>query len=176
MDNYSKDQFMEQVEDSITKIYPKDVVKGTIIYVTDTEVMVNIGYRADGIIKLDELSTDENAKPKDLFKEGQEIDVYIIKLDDGEGNVVLSTRRVEGLKNWEALVEKYNNNETVEAKIKKEVKGGLLATVSGIKRRFSFRMRMISSATRRSSSREGCLPSASSTLTAVSPPSPRTSS
>lgn len=132
MDNYSKDQFMEQVEDSITKIYPKDVVKGTIIYVTDTEVMVNIGYRADGIIKLDELSTDENAKPKDLFKEGQEIDVYIIKLDDGEGNVVLSTRRVEGLKNWEALVEKYNNNETVEAKVKKEVKGGLLATVSGI--------------------------------------------
>ena len=80
----------------------KDVVKGTIIYVTDTEVMVNIGYRADGIIKLDELSTDENAKPKDLFKKGQEIDVYIIKLDDGEGNVVLSTRRVEGLKNWEA--------------------------------------------------------------------------
>ena len=40
MDNYSKDQFMEQVEDSITKIYPKDVVKGTIIYVTDTEVIV----------------------------------------------------------------------------------------------------------------------------------------
>ena len=67
MENYSKDEFMEQVEGSITKIYPKDIVKGTIIYVTDTEVMVNIGYRADGIIKLNELSTDETKKPLSLI-------------------------------------------------------------------------------------------------------------
>ncbi|WP_099203260.1 bifunctional 4-hydroxy-3-methylbut-2-enyl diphosphate reductase/30S ribosomal protein S1 [Miniphocaeibacter massiliensis] len=132
MDNYSKDEFMEQVEGSITKIYPKDVVKGSVIYVTDNEVMVNIGYSSDGIIKLDELSTDPDKKPRDLFEEGQEIDVYVIKLDDGEGNVVLSTRRVEGLKNWMKLVEIYENNETVEAEVLKEVKGGLLASVLGI--------------------------------------------
>ncbi|QQK07564.1 bifunctional 4-hydroxy-3-methylbut-2-enyl diphosphate reductase/30S ribosomal protein S1 [Miniphocaeibacter halophilus] len=132
MDNYSKDEFMEQVEGSITKIYPKDVVKGSVIYVTDNEVMVNIGYSSDGIIKLDELSTDPDKKPKDLFTEGQEIEVYVIKLDDGEGNVVLSTRRVEGLKNWKKLVEIYENDETVNAEVIKEVKGGLLASVLGI--------------------------------------------
>ena len=132
MDNYSKDEFMEQVEGSITKIYPKDVVKGSVIYVTDSEVMVNIGYTSDGIIKQDELSSDPNAKPKDLFKEGQEVEVYVIKLDDGEGNVVLSTRRVEGLKNWRKLVEISENDETVEAKVTKVVKGGLLATVFDI--------------------------------------------
>lgn len=132
MDNYSKDEFMEQVEGSITKVYPKDIVKGTIIYVTDSEVMVNINYKADGIIKQDELSQDQNARPKDLFKEGEEIDVYVIKLDDGEGNVVLSTRRVEGLKNWQKLMDIYNNDETVVAKIQKEVKGGLLANTLGI--------------------------------------------
>ncbi|MDL2310924.1 bifunctional 4-hydroxy-3-methylbut-2-enyl diphosphate reductase/30S ribosomal protein S1 [Peptostreptococcaceae bacterium OttesenSCG-928-C18] len=132
MDNYSKDEFMEQVEGSITKIYPKDVVKGSVIYVTDNEVMVNIGYSSDGIIKIDELSTDPDKKPRDLFEEGQEIDVYVIKLDDGEGNVVLSTRRVEGLKNWMKLVEIYENNETVQAEVLKEVKGGLLASVLGI--------------------------------------------
>ncbi len=132
MDNYSKDEFMEQVEGSITKIYPKDVVRGSVIYVTDSEVMVNIGYSSDGIIKLDELSTDSTKKPKDLFTEGQEIDVYVIKLDDGEGNVVLSTRRVEGLKNWKKLVEIYENNELVNAEVIKEVKGGLLASVLGI--------------------------------------------
>ena len=123
---------MQQIEGSIKKIYPKEVVKGTIIYVTDTEVMVNIGYRSDGIIKLDELSTDVTKKPKDLFHEGQEIDVYVIKLDDGEGNVVLSTKRVESLKDWQKLVEKFNNNELVEAKVLKEVKGGLLATIDEI--------------------------------------------
>ncbi len=132
MDNYSKDEFMEQVEGSITKIYPKDVVKGSVIYVTDSEVMVNIGYTSDGIIKQDELSTDPDVKPRDLFTEGQEVEVYVIKLDDGEGNVVLSTRRVEGLKNWRKLVEISENDGTVEATITKEVKGGLLATVFDI--------------------------------------------
>lgn len=132
MEMFSKDEFMEQIEDSIKRIYPREVVKGTIIYVTDTEVMVNIGYRSDGIIKLDELSSDSTKKPKDLFEEGQEIDVYVIKLDDGEGNVVLSTRRVESLKNWTNLVEKFNNKELVSAEILKEVKGGLLASVDGI--------------------------------------------
>lgn len=132
MEILSKDEFMEQIEGSIKKIYPKEVVKGTIIYVTETEVMVNIGYRSDGIIKLDELSTDVTKRPKDLFHEGQEIDVYVIKLDDGEGNVVLSAKRVESLKNWKNLVEKFNNKELVEAEIIKEVKGGLLATVDGI--------------------------------------------
>ena len=132
MDNYSKDEFMEQVEGTITNVYPKDVVKGSVIYVTDSEVMVNIGYKADGIITLNELSTDSTKKPRDLFEEGQEIDVYVVKLDDGEGNVVLSTKRVEGLKNWEQLVEKYENDEIVEAKVFKVVKGGLLATVLGV--------------------------------------------
>lgn len=132
MDNYSKDEFMEQVEGSITKVYPKDIVTGSVIYVTDSEVMVNIGYTSDGIIKLDELSTDPNKRPRDLFSEGQEIEVYVIKLDDGDGNVVLSTRRVEGLKNWKKLVEIYENDEVVAAEVIKEVKGGLLASALGI--------------------------------------------
>ncbi len=132
MENYSKDEFMEQVEGSITRVYPKDIVKGEIIYVTDDEVIVNINYKSDGIVKLDELSTDPNAKPKDLFEEGQEIEVYVIKLDDGEGNVVLSTRRVEGLKNWQKLLDAYENKETVTINVTKEVKGGLLGTVMGI--------------------------------------------
>lgn len=132
MDNYSKDEFMEQVEGTITNVYPKDVVKGSVIYVTDSEVMVNIGYKADGIITLNELSTDTSKKPRDLFEEGQEIEVYVVKLDDGEGNVVLSSKRVEGLKNWGKLVEKFENDEIVEAKVFKVVKGGLLATVLGV--------------------------------------------
>ncbi|MDO5717560.1 MAG: bifunctional 4-hydroxy-3-methylbut-2-enyl diphosphate reductase/30S ribosomal protein S1 [Tissierellia bacterium] len=132
MENYSKDEFMEQVEGSITKIYPKDIVKGEIIYVTDDEVIVNINYKSDGIVKLDELSTDPNVKPKDLFEEGQEIEVYVIKLDDGEGNVVLSTRRVEGLKNWQKLLKCYEDGENVNVTITKEVKGGLLGTTMGI--------------------------------------------
>lgn len=132
MDNYSKDEFMEQIEDSMTKIYPKEIVKGEVIYVTDDEVVVNINYKSDGIVSLNELTNEEGVKPRDLFEEGQEIDVYVIKLDDGEGNVVLSTRRVEGLKNWNGIVESFENEEPIVVNVTKEVKGGLLGNYKGI--------------------------------------------
>ena len=51
MDNISNEEFMEQVEESMVKIYPKDIVKGTVMNVKDDEVFVDINYRADGIIK-----------------------------------------------------------------------------------------------------------------------------
>lgn len=132
MENFTKEDFMEQIEDSMVKIYPRDIVKGTVISVKDDEVYIDIRYRADGIIKSDEMTDEERANPHDKFHEGDEVDVYVIKLDDGEGNVSLSTRRVEGLKNWQKLVEKYEAGETVEAMITGENRGGLVASVMGI--------------------------------------------
>lgn len=132
MDNFSKEDFMEQIEDSMVKIYPKDIVKGTVIAVKDDEVFVDIRFRSDGIIKADEMSDEEMAAPHDHFHEGDEIDVYVIKLDDGEGNVSLSTRRVEGLKNWKKLVDKFEAGETVEASVYNVNSGGLVVNVMGI--------------------------------------------
>lgn len=132
MDNISNEEFMEQVEESMVKIYPKDIVKGTVMNVKDDEVFVDIKYRADGIVKKDEMSEEEAANPKEAFKVGQEIDVYVIKLDDGEGNVSLSTSRVEGLKNWKKLLEAFDNNEIVTASVKGSNDGGLVVKVMGI--------------------------------------------
>lgn len=132
MDQFSNEELMEEMEGTFTNVRAKEIVTGKVIYVTDNEVMVNIGYKSDGIIKRDELSDDQSVTPKDLFKEGDEIEVYVIKLDDGEGNVVLSSRRVAHLKNWEVLAEMQENGETVDAVIEKEVKGGLICTVKGI--------------------------------------------
>ncbi len=132
MDNLTNEEFMEQVEDSMIRIYPKDIVKGTVINVKDTEVFVDIRYRADGIIKLDEMSKEEALDPTKAFEEGQEIDVFVIKLDDGEGNVALSTRRVEGLKNWKKLLGAYEQDEVVQAEVTGENTGGLVVNVMGI--------------------------------------------
>ncbi len=132
MDNFSNEEFMEQVKDSMIRIYPKDIVKGKVINVKDSEVFVDIKYRADGIIKLDEMSKDEAADPTKAFYEGQEIDVFVIKLDDGEGNVALSTRRVEGLKNWQNLLKAFEAAETVKATVTDENTGGLVVNVMGI--------------------------------------------
>lgn len=132
MEDLTQEELMDQIEDSMQQIRPREIVNGTVIYVTEDEVMVNIGYQSDGIISLGELSSDSEKTPKDLFEEGDDIEVYVIKLDDGEGNVVLSTRRVEAVQAWKDLVVKYENEENVTATINRVVKGGLIAEVEGI--------------------------------------------
>ncbi len=125
-------EIMEAIENSIVRIQRGDILKGKVIYVTENEVMVNINYKSDGIIVKEELSNDPDINPKDLFNEGDEIEVYVVRLDDGEGNVVLSTKRIETIKNWEKLAEAYENKEEVECKVLKDVKGGLSVSVKGI--------------------------------------------
>lgn len=132
MDDLTNEELMNSIEDSMKKIYPRDVINGTIIDVKDDEVFVDIQYRADGIVKLDEMTEEQRENPKDNFEIGQEIEVYVIKLDDGEGNVALSTRRVEGMKNWKTLREAFENDQTVEGDITGSNKGGLTAKVMGI--------------------------------------------
>jgi 4-hydroxy-3-methylbut-2-enyl diphosphate reductase len=123
---------MAAIESSFTRIHKGEVLKGTILFVTDTEVMVNINYKSDGIINRDELSKDPDAKPKDLYKEGEIIDVYVVRVDDGDGNVVLSTKRVDDMKGWEVLEEHFNNKDIVEARVLNAVKGGLTVVVNDI--------------------------------------------
>ena len=132
MDEFTKEDFMNSLEDSLKKIYPKDIITGTVIDVKDDEIFVDIQYRADGIIKLDEMTEEERENPKDHFEVGSDVDVYVIKLDDGEGNVALSTRRVQGMKSWQELTEKFENEELVTGTVTGFNKGGLTAEVNGV--------------------------------------------
>lgn len=132
MNDTMNDEMLEAIENSFTRIHRGEVLKGEVIFVTKDEVMVNINYKCDGIINRDELSNDSDVNPKDLYSQGDIIDVYVVKLDDGEGNVVLSSKRVVDFKTWDIIEEAYNQKETVECKVKSIVKGGLIAMVSGI--------------------------------------------
>ncbi len=133
MDNINNgNEIMEAIENSMVRIHRGDILKGKVIYVTDNEVMVNINYKSDGIIVKEELSNDPDIMPKDLFNEGDEIEVYVVRIDDGEGNVMLSTKRVEAIKNWDTLAEMYEKQEEVECKVLKDIKGGLSVSVMGI--------------------------------------------
>lgn len=132
MENLDKNEMMEAIESSFTKIHRGEIVKGTVLYVTEDEIMVNINYKSDGIINRDEVSNDPDVKPKDAVKVGDEIDVYIIKHDDGEGNVVLSLKRVAALKNWDIVEEIFNNKSITEARVLNAVKGGLTVLVNGV--------------------------------------------
>ncbi len=121
-----KDSFMADVEATLVKIKPGQTVTGTVVQITDDEVCVNIGFKSDGLIKRDDLVTQD-------VKMGDEIEVEVVKVNDGEGNVLLSQRTILNKKAFAALVEKRDNDEYVEGVGKEVVKGGLICMVDGIR-------------------------------------------
>lgn len=129
-----KDQnFGEMFEDSLVSLNSGDVVKGTVIGVRNSEVYVNIGYKSDGIIPAGEYSSDPNFNVEDEVKEGEEIEALVVKVNDAEGNVVLSRRRVE-LVNGLMLMEKaFESGDILTGKIVDVVNGGVIAVSNGVR-------------------------------------------
>ncbi|RKD34772.1 bifunctional 4-hydroxy-3-methylbut-2-enyl diphosphate reductase/30S ribosomal protein S1 [Thermohalobacter berrensis] len=109
-----------------------DIVEGEIISVNNEEVIVNIGYKADGIVKSEEFSVDSNVNPSDVIKVGDKIDVYVMEVDDGEGNVLLSKKRADKILGWKKLSELYKNKKVINVKVIRKIKGGLLALAEGV--------------------------------------------
>ncbi len=131
--NENMENFMEEIEKSMNKFYPGDIVTGTVMDISEKEVVLNLGYKSDGIIPKEELSSDASVDPKEFMEIGDVVEVYIIKLDDGEGNVLVSKKRVDAEKGWEVLEEAYENKESVEVEVQSEVKGGLIGYSHGIR-------------------------------------------
>ena len=122
----AKSNFMADVEATLVKIRPGQTVTGTVVQITEDEICVNIGYKSDGLIKRSDMSASD-------VELGQEIEVEVVKVNDGEGNVVLSQRNIVNRKAWDALMAKFDAGEYVEGVGKEAVKGGLIADVEGIR-------------------------------------------
>ncbi len=118
--------FMDDVEKTLVRIRNGQTVTGTVVQITDDEVCVNIGYKSDGLIKREDL-VDKDVKL------GDTIEVEVVKVNDGEGNVLLSQRNIVNRKVWEDLMNKYENHEYVDAVGKEAIKGGLIADVNGVR-------------------------------------------
>jgi 4-hydroxy-3-methylbut-2-enyl diphosphate reductase len=117
---------MEDVESTLVQLRPGQVVTGTVVQITEDEVCVNVGYKSDGIVKKSDLSSTD-------VKVGDEIEAEVVKVNDGEGNVLLSQKNIIDRKAWEDIVAKQEAGEFVEGTGKEAVKGGLLANVMGIR-------------------------------------------
>ena len=117
---------MEDVEATLVQIRPGQIMTGTVVQITEDEVCVNIGYKSDGLVKKSDLSATD-------VKIGDEIEVEVVKVNDGEGNVLLSQKNIINRKAWDAICAKEEAGEFVEAVGKEAVKGGLLAEVEGIR-------------------------------------------
>lgn len=120
-------------EDTFKDIKEDTIVKGTVVKVDDNEVLVNIGYKSDGIININELSNLNFESPSDVVKVGDEIDVYVIELEDENGNVILSKKKADKINVWNRLRTAFENEEEIEGTVTNVVKGGVLADIGGIK-------------------------------------------
>jgi small subunit ribosomal protein S1 len=124
---------MEEIEKSMTPIQGGDIIKGTVISVNDTEVLVNIGYIADGIISKQEVSEQEDIQLQESIKPGDEVEVYVLKVDDGEGNVLLSKKRADAIKVWDTFADSLKNNTVFEVTVSEIVKGGAVTYLQGVR-------------------------------------------
>ena len=120
--------FEESLADE-SRISTGKIVKGTVIDVKDNEIILNINYKADGIITKNEYSNDINISLKDKVQLGETIEAKVIKTNDGDGQVLMSVKRVAAEKANEKLEEAYNNEEVLKGVVKQVLDGGLSVTV-----------------------------------------------
>ena len=124
--------FEQMLEESLVTLHTGDVVKGTVIQVVNEEVSVNLGFKSDGIIARGEYSSDPTVVPSKTVQPGDEIEVFVVRVNDGDGNVMLSRKRIEAQKGIEEIEAAYNEKAVVTGTVTSVVKGGLIAVVNGV--------------------------------------------
>ncbi len=128
-----EESFDQLLEQSLKTLNTGDKVCGTVVGIGNTEVQVELGTKHAGYIPYDEVSADPTVKPEDVLKVGDEIEVFVVRVNDVEGTVQLSRKKLEGMKVWDDMAVWAEEKTTVEGTITEENKGGLVATVKGIR-------------------------------------------
>ena len=125
--------FQQMLDESFVTLHTGDIVKGTVISVSNEEISVNLGYKSDGIIPRGEYSSDATAIPSKEISVGDEIEVFVVRVNDGDGNVLLSRKRIESMKGMDDLQKAFDEKTPVEGKVTEVVKGGIIAVSNGVR-------------------------------------------
>ena len=128
-----QEDFATLLEQSIKTLNTGDKVLGTVTRIGNTEIQVDLGTKHAGYIPYDEVSADPSVKPEDILHVGDEIEVFVVRVNDQEGTVQLSKKKLDGLKIWDDMAAFAEEKATIEAVITEENKGGLVATYKGIR-------------------------------------------
>ncbi|REL33215.1 30S ribosomal protein S1 [Rhodohalobacter sp. SW132] len=130
-EDYSDEEFHElagMYENTLSEIEEKEIVTGIVVSVDEKYVIVDIGFKSEGIVPVNEFSNKvlENLQP------GDEVEVFLDRVEDREGQLILSRRKADILQAWENLEEAYETGEVIEGHIKRRIKGGMVVDVFGI--------------------------------------------
>ena len=133
VDTAMEESFEALLEQSIKTLNKGDKVTGVVTAIGSTEVQIDLGTKHAGYIPYDEVSADPAVKPEDILSVGDEIEVFVVRVNDAEGTVQLSKKKLDGLKIWDDIEAACENKTVVEGNITEENKGGLVASVNGIR-------------------------------------------
>ena len=125
--------FAEMLEESIKTLNTGDKVTGTVVAITPTEIQVDLGTKHAGYIPVSELTDDPTAKVEDLVKVGDEIETFVVRVNDQEGVVTLSKKRLDVVKGWEEIEAARENETVMEGVVTEDNKGGVVVSVKGIR-------------------------------------------
>ena len=132
-DAVQEESFAELLEQSIKTLNTGDKVLGIVTGIGATEVQIDLGTKHAGYIPYDEVSADPSVKPEDILKVGDEIEVFVVRVNDQEGTCQLSKKKLDGMKVWDEMTAWAEEKTAVEGVITEENKGGLVANVKGIR-------------------------------------------
>jgi len=117
------EQMRELYEQTLKEFKEGQIVKGTILQVKQKEVIIDIGYKSEGSISMEEFT-----QPEDV-KEGNEIEVFLVALEDEDGRVIISKERADKLQGWERIINNYKEGDVIEGKVTGKVKGGFIVNI-----------------------------------------------
>ena len=128
-----EENFAELLEQSIKTLNTGDKVIGIVTGIGSTEVQIDLGTKHAGYIPYDEVSVDPSVKPEDILHVGDEIEVFVVRVNDQEGTCQLSKKKLDGMKVWDDMAVWCEEKATVQGVITEENKGGLVCNVKGIR-------------------------------------------
>ena len=131
--NDAEASFEELLERSIKTLHTGEKVTGIIASITQTEVSVDLGTKQSGYIPISELTDDPSVKVEDMIQIGDEIEAYVMRVNDVEGTVMLSKKRLDSVKAWDNISEARNSKAVVEGTVVEENKGGIVVNVKGVR-------------------------------------------
>ena len=125
--------FEAMLEESLKTVNTDEKVHGVVVGIAPNEVYVDVGRKQAGFIPLAELSNDPSAKPEDLVKIGDEMDLLIMRTNDQEGTIMLSKKRYDAIQGWEAIVQAAEDKTILSGVVTEVIKGGVIVVSNGVR-------------------------------------------
>ncbi|MBQ6894050.1 MAG: bifunctional 4-hydroxy-3-methylbut-2-enyl diphosphate reductase/30S ribosomal protein S1 [Clostridia bacterium] len=126
-------QEFEEYEKSLITLNTRDVVKGTVIGVSEKGLSVNLGYKSDGFVPASEVTDDPSADITKMYSEGDEVEAFVVRVNDVDGEVTLSMKKLEMIKGAKEVEEAFETKEILTGKVIQAVNGGVIVSCKGVR-------------------------------------------